>query len=571
MMTRFKSQYRTNGETEPAGARRGPLGGAMISRRTKRAMLSFAVFDSTGPATEWSTGESHVFGQDEVPVPAEVRAESGRIVCEKHSAEAAGLATVFPPVDEATGCPLFLQTCLLPERDEPYLLSLELARQRIMTLFNKLEDWSLTDLAEDHPAMLAIDAARLAFTKALVSHRLNRGSDGSYTQEADRLSREALGLAIEASDALVAAQTNRALPDRVTGATYANAVGRDLSNGPLTGPAVKSPNDTGLVLPTKPAISIGLNPVQFSDTLQKMVTDGCDFVALPTRWRDMEPDEGKYSFGPTDRWIEWAVRQAKVPVSAGPVVDLGRSNVPDWLYIWEHDYETLREVVYEHVKNVITRYRRTVPRWTVLSGLNRNENFQLSFEQMMDLTRMTMLLARKLHPQGKMQIEVLHPFSSEPGHRPRSLPGALYAEMVQQAGIGVDAWAVRFELDRPKPGMVRRDLMALSAAIDRYALLDRPLAITAVSKAQEPGEPDTQEEDAIWLRQAMELIVSKPSVVSFVWQEQELPPGAKGPMPGSLIGATGKPKPAIRHAIELRKAIQSGTAAATNSASAATA
>ena len=105
----------------------------------------------------------------------------------------------------------------------------------------------------------------------------------------------------------------------------------------------------------KPAISVGLNPVQFSESLQNLITTGCDFISLPTRWRDMEPDEGKYAFTPTDRWIEWAVRHSKMPVSAGPVVDLSRSNVPDWLYIWEHDYETLREVVYEHVKNVITR------------------------------------------------------------------------------------------------------------------------------------------------------------------------------------------------------------------------
>ena len=204
-----------------------------------------------------------------------------------------------------------------------------------------------------------------------------------------------------------------------------------------------------------------------------------------------------------------------------------------------------------------------MPRWTVLSGLNRNENFQLSFEQMMDLTRMAMLLARKLHPQGKMQIEVLHPFSAEPGHRPRSLPGALYAEMVQQAGIGVDAWGIRLELDRPKTGCIRRDLMSLSAAIDRYALLDRPLAVTAVSRALEPGEGVLDEEDINWLRRAMEVIVSKPSVMSFVWQEQELPPGAKGPMPGSLIDTSGQPRPAVKNAIALRKAIQSGDIAAT--------
>ena len=520
-------------------------------------MLSFAVFDSSGPAEQWPVAEAFVFGQDEIPVPAEVRAEPGRLVCEKHSAEAAGLATVFPPVDESAEKSLMLQTCLLPERDEPYLLSLELARQRIMMLFNKLEDWSLFDLSAQSDAMRALESARLAFTRALVSHKLNRGEDGSYSHEADQLAREALELALTASEALVSAHIERALPDRISGRAYASAIGKDPGRVPAQSPAVKSPNDTGLVLPTKPAISVGLNPVQFSEMLQRVVSTGCDFVSLPTRWRDLEPDEGKYAFADTDRWIEWAVRQAKLPVTAGPVVDLSRSNVPDWLYIWEHDYETLREVVYEHVKNIMTRYRRTVPRWTVLSGLNRNENFQLSFEQMMDLTRMTMLLARKLHPHGKMQIEVRHPFGSEPGHRPRSLPGALYAEMVQQAGIGVDAWAVKFELDRPKPGEVGRDLMALSAAIDRYALLDRPLAITALSKASEPGTEPPTEEDIRWLREAMQLIVSKPSVVSFVWQQRELPPGAKAPMPGSMIDATGQPKPAVRVATDLRQSIVS--------------
>ena len=34
-----------------------------------------------------------------------------------------------------------LQTCLLPDRDQPYLLCLELARHRVMTLYAKLEDW----------------------------------------------------------------------------------------------------------------------------------------------------------------------------------------------------------------------------------------------------------------------------------------------------------------------------------------------------------------------------------------------------------------------------------------------
>ncbi|MEM9165949.1 MAG: endo-1,4-beta-xylanase [Planctomycetota bacterium] len=532
-------------------------------------MLSFAVFDEQSgatfaPAQGWDLADAHMFGPDGIPVPAELRIEQGRILCDKPSAEPAGLALPFPhPTTsgaDANQPALMLATCLLPERDTPYLLSLELARQRIMTLLNKLEDWQLVDLAPEQPAIAALERARLAFTEALVSHRLASGGQGQYSAEAERLSRLALAHANDASGALVAVSTERGFPDRVSGAGYLAVVAGHASKPKLKpgtpGPPLKSQNDTGLVLPGKPAVAASINPAQFSAPIQQAVTAASDLLALPMRWRDLEPDEGRYSFAATDRWIEWAVRRAKVQVSAGPVITFARSDVPDWLYIWEHDYETLREVVYEHVKNVITRYRRTVPRWTILSGLNRNENIQLTFEQMMDLTRMTLLLARKLHPQGKIAIEVDHPFASEPGHKPRSLPGALYAEMVQQAGMGVDAWGIRLELERPKPGRIARDLMHLSAALDRYALLDRPLAVTAVSPAVEPGSPPRTTEEIQWLAQAFELIVSKPSVLSLVWQERELPAGAKGPVPGSVILGSGDPRASVRSLAELRKRIR---------------
>ncbi|MEO1585506.1 MAG: endo-1,4-beta-xylanase [Planctomycetota bacterium] len=538
-------------------------------------MLSFAVFNhdkATGPppaadtaqpaepGDAWHVRDAFMFGPDGIPVPAQVRAEAGRIICEKASAEAAGLSIPFAaPADQSGDRGLVLATCLLPERDEPYLLSLELARQRIMTLLNKLEDWQLFDLPADDPAFRALEAARLAFTRALVSHRLNRSPDGGFSAEADREARAALELATHACDLITSSHIRRAFPDRVSGAGYLIATGKEPSNPPVAqGPAVKSQNDSGLVLAGKPAVAAAVNPNQFSAATQQVLAQSSDFLALPMAWRELEPDEGRYSFAPTDRWIEWAVRRAKMIVSAGPVISFDKSDVPDWLYIWEHDYETLREVIYEHVKNVITRYRRTVPRWTVLSGLNRNENIQLTFEQMMDLTRMVMLLSRKLHPQGKMQIEVSHPFGSEPPHRPRSLPGTLYAEMVQQAGIGVDAWTVRLELERPKPDRIGRDLMQLAAVLDRYALLDRPIAVHAVPPPAEPDAPPLGADDLDWLGRAFEIIVSRPSVVSLVWAEREMPPGGKRSVPGSLIEGAGGAKPIITAVSQLRKRIREG-------------
>ena len=85
-----------------------------------------------------------------------------------------------------------LQTCLLPEREKPYLLSLELARHRLMLLLNKLEDWALFDLAPTDPGMVLFEKARKAFTEAVVAQGAEPGEEGlPYSHHADILARKA--------------------------------------------------------------------------------------------------------------------------------------------------------------------------------------------------------------------------------------------------------------------------------------------------------------------------------------------------------------------------------------------
>jgi len=32
------------------------------------------------------------------------------------------------------------------------------------------------------------------------------------------------------------------------------------------------------------------------------------------------------------------------------LVNFTEYNLPDWIYIWEHDFETIRDLVYEHIR-----------------------------------------------------------------------------------------------------------------------------------------------------------------------------------------------------------------------------
>src|SRR5262245_47526396 len=120
-------------------------------------MLRFAVFDENGPAAEWPLVNAHLIGPDEQPVRGEVTFESGVIHCRKRGSQAVGLCLQY---DTGSIGKFMLQTCLLPDRQEPYLLTVELARHRVKMFLAKSEEWVMFDLSAEHPAMKLWEEAR---------------------------------------------------------------------------------------------------------------------------------------------------------------------------------------------------------------------------------------------------------------------------------------------------------------------------------------------------------------------------------------------------------------------------
>lgn len=547
-------------------------------------MLAFALFNDDPGACVLS--QAYLFGTDDIAIPGRVGLGKGMILCDKPTRANAGLGLQVrveaPSIggESREGLPpepigelgnLMVATCLLPERDAPYLLSLELARRRIMMLLNKLEDWGLTELPASDPVMVQFEYARRAFTEALVHQRTGKDlGPGGYSLVADRLARLALAIGVNCGEGLAMLAAQRTLPDRLSGAMHRRAVAAAEAAGEQvsTTAPVKNAEGVGLILPTEPTVGCAVNPATFNEAATRAVAASCDFVSVPMRWIDMEPNEGTYSFARTDKWIEWAVRTAQVPVVAGPIVDFGRSCVPKWLSIWENDYETLRELVYEHVRQIVTRYRRAVSRWTVASGLHVNDNFSLPYERMMDLTRVCVLVVRKLHPQARIQVEISQPWGEYYAVNKNAMPPMLYAEMIGQAGITIDALSLKIRMGQAAPGAAARDMMALSDLLDKYAELERPIAVSlgAPSASGGDGRIDpgswrgawTAERQAAWLESAMTVCLAKPYVTSVCWQELCDGPEMLEMPSGGLVAADGTAKPALEVLTRVRDRIRAG-------------
>src|SRR6185437_12169774 len=88
-----------------------------------------------------------------------------------------------------------------------------------------------------------------------------------------------------------------------------------------------------------------------------------------------------------------------------------------------------------------------------------------------ELTRLLVSQVKSLIPNARTMVTITHPFGEYHARGRASVPPIMYAEMVAQAGISFEAFALELELGVPAPGMFLRDLFQLSTLLDRFSTL----------------------------------------------------------------------------------------------------
>lgn len=503
-------------------------------------MLKFEVYRDGQLDPSFVLRNAYLLGADQVGLRATIRREGGTITCEKRAAGPAALSLMFDVGQIGT---FTLQTCLLPERDEPYLLSLELARHRLMLLLAKQEDWLMFDLPADHSVTSRSVLARKRFVEAL-NHCHDRG-------EADRLARQSLEAAVDASEELALAHAGLMVTRRRKAGHLQRGV-----------------------------FGCGIGAGQNTEAVRRSLQSNFDYVVLPTTWRQIEPQEQEYDWSLHDGWADWA-RSARMPLLAGPVISLHADDAPSWLTVMEHDYETVRDILYEHVERLVSRYKNVVTVWNVASGLHTNSLLNLTLDQLMDLTRMAVMVTKRVHPTARAMIEITHPFGEYYAMHQRSIPPLVYADMILQAGIPIEAFGVKLLMGRAANGQYTRDLMQVSDLLDRYSNLGKPVHVTGVAAPSEPvprmlefgrgtrsgpGSPLEPPDDeaghwrqswsenvqAHWMEAVYNVVLSKPFVDSVTWLD--LADHALSAMPrGGLADGQFKAKPAYQRLVTMRK------------------
>jgi len=492
--------------------------------------IRFEIYRDGNRLTQFNPIGPMAVAPESVAVPADINFRDGILSLSRSDEQPMGIALLW---DVGAIGAFHLETTRLPPRQKPYNLNVELARCRLMKIVQKQEDWNLFDFPKAERFTQRFHEAQSLFADAL--GKLDRPG------EAAKIADQALLIAVELSEQLTIFHSDLLINRRKASNNFVKHI-----FGCRADPAVQNAK------------------------YKELLSTGFDYAVLPMDWKMLQPEEGVFKTEAVDEWVEMLSRK-RTPIIAGPLIDLTDGHVPDWMYIWEHDFDTLRELAHEHVQRVVSRYRRSVAIWNIGAGLNTNNVFTLNYEQIIELTRLLVSQVKTMIPNAKTLVTIKHPFGEFNARGRFGVPPMAYAEMVAQSGINFDAFGLELEMGVPSPGTYTRDLFQISCLLDRFSTMSRPVFLTATTvpgrhtpdpsdrsdgKADPAGagrwhRPWDLELQAEWINSVYRIALSKPYVESIAWGElADLRPI----MPGAgLVDDMLRPKPSFLKVQELRE------------------
>jgi hypothetical protein len=461
--------------------------------------------------------KAYVTGLDRTPSRLTVDFRQGLMICHRESGESGRLFVPWPIA--GYGTPI-VGTATLAERREPYNLAVELARGKLNDVRNLLADWCQMGLRPPPDLERVLGAAQAAFVRAALAS--DRPADSHAAAQ------ESLAATWKAGEMLVEAYTTQVLQTRLSAGS-------------------KLPTYLGSVLEGDPRTASWAG--QWASAFNSAR------VAVP--WKSLAPSEGQYRWDEFDTQIAWC-RKQQLPVQAGPLIDFRPGALPDWIWLWEGDFETILGLVVDLVRGAVLRYRGRVPIWHLVHRPASADVLGLSEEEQIRITARAIQVARQADPSAQFTIGMERPWAEWMGASPFQLGPLHLADYLVRADLGLAGIALEVAPGYSAPGSHLRDLFDFSRLLDLYALLNLPLhvwmafpsAVTADPQAdpsvrvetfQWPTTPD-ESVQAAWASKWVALAVAKPFVRSVSWSQTSDANAHVYPH-GGLLRADHSPKP----------------------------
>lgn len=486
-------------------------------------LMRFAV-SPPGHLTEETLEQAYMSGIDRVAWQVEVGTEAGQLTVRRAVSDSGNLH--IPWSIEGHGR-LALSTGSLMERPQPYQLPLELARGAISQLSNQVAEWKTLGMTIPQQVVRGLSEAIRCFGRAAV--------DQGDRQASAELAQRAIGLALDVADVLVASYADQATA----------AVGSAGERPPLV-----LGGNLGNLVPEGSAAEHFLGSF--------------NAAAVPLCWREIGAGQGGYGWDTSDRQIDWCKAHG-LKVCGGPLLQLDPRGLPDWLCLYEDDFDNLASCATEFVRAAVTRYRGKVDLWQCAGRLTSAGVLSLSEEDKLRLAACTIELVRSLDPDTPALISFDQPWGEHLSRREMDLPPLYFADALVRAGLDLTGLVLEINLDYQPGGTLPRTALEFGRQLDYWSLLGLPMLVSitvpsgdhedplAQRPAEVPPEVWTAQTQQSWVARYVPLILAKPLVQGLFWNQlydarpHEFPHGG-------LFDEHDRPKPALHTLAAIRRA-----------------
>lgn len=435
---------------------------------------------------------AYISGADGRVFPTRVEV-AGNIVSLRRPHSESGRVNIAWPVP-GFGRPV-VTTSSLPERDEPYLLPLELARGKLSQVRDQAGAWEIAGMhIPDEFYPLSRAAHRLFGKAAAIQH---------VPDQASALAVEALAKAMQAGDLLSRAYTRQRLSVR--------------RRRPQQSPAL---------------LGCCLGELLPQGELESSFCDTFGAAVVPIRWRNVEPTEGKYHWELYDRQVQWC-QDRRLLIHAGPLLDFSPDGMPDWLRKWERDFFNLLSFISDFVETAISRYVGRIRHWEIAARMNTGGALSLNEECRLGLAARVWDVARQVDDETQLHLRIAQPWGDYQARGEHRLSPFQFVDALLRSGVGLDALNLEVAIGFQRQGSASRDLLDFSRMIDQWSCLGLPLYVLlafpsdsgpddrAACQLAADGPPWksgwTPAAQAEWIETYLPLLMAKQSVVGVHW------------------------------------------------------
>ncbi|MCA9075426.1 MAG: endo-1,4-beta-xylanase [Planctomycetaceae bacterium] len=473
---------------------------------------------------------AYVTGFDRHVFPTQVELEGNLVKCQRPHSDSGKLHVAFPV--EQHGRPV-LTTTSLREREEPYLLPLELARGKIAELRDQSSAWEIIRM--EIPESYRV-AERRAFQLLAQASAVQNDPD-----ECCRIARRALTAACDASDVLLKSYTSQRIA----------VCHRAPSNPPAS-------------------LGCGLPWGTLNEETKDLFCSTFQAAAIPIEWKRVEPVEGQYHWDIIDQLVDCCAEHRQLP-RGGPLIDLGAGGLPQWLQPWEHDILNMQSFVCDWVETAVSRYQGRIRLWEVSAYGNSGGALAISEENRLGLVARTLETAGRNDDDAQLFIRIDQPWGDYQARGHHRLSPFQFVDAVVRSNLGLAG--VNLEINvgyRPRGGS-SRDMLSFSRLIDYWSMLGIQIHVTLAFPSDVHEDPNANQDlevatpvwrrpcnedvQAEWVETFVPLLMSKPAVTGVYWTHLTDAFPHQFPHAG-LIRADGTPKPSFE---ALRSQLSFGT------------